>query len=70
MTVVITSAGVAFVRGVLAGGMSVGADDWAVIGPTLLWPLWGLALGAATVAYADRRRGACRACEGGEVPRR
>ncbi|MFI7593060.1 hypothetical protein [Micromonospora sp. NPDC049359] len=30
--------------------------------PMLLWPLWGVALGAATYAYHLRRRGACRRC--------
>src|SRR5690606_15967887 len=31
--------------------------DWAAYGPTLLWRLWGVSLGAATLAYALRRRG-------------
>jgi hypothetical protein len=31
--------------------------------PVLLWPLWGVALGAAAVAYRLRRRGPCRDCE-------
>ncbi|MCW3839326.1 hypothetical protein ONA70_04345 [Micromonospora yasonensis] len=30
--------------------------------PMLLWPLWGPALGAATLAYHLRRRGACARC--------
>ncbi|SCG49352.1 hypothetical protein [Micromonospora humi] len=30
--------------------------------PMLLWPLWGVALGAATYAYLLRRRGVCRRC--------
>jgi hypothetical protein len=30
--------------------------------PMLLWPLWGVALGAATVAYHLRRRGRCPRC--------
>ncbi|MFC4020399.1 hypothetical protein ACFOW4_20985 [Micromonospora sp. GCM10011542] len=30
--------------------------------PMLLWPFWGVALGAATYAYHLRRRGACRRC--------
>jgi hypothetical protein len=32
------------------------------VGPTLLFPLWGLALAVATLGYYYRRRGACRAC--------
>jgi hypothetical protein len=34
------------------------AGEWAVA-PALLWPLWGVALGTATVAYARRRQGPC-----------
>ncbi|MFU8870473.1 hypothetical protein [Micromonospora sp. SL4-19] len=30
--------------------------------PVLFWPLWGPALGAATLAYNLRRRGACARC--------
>ncbi|MEU4676323.1 hypothetical protein [Micromonospora sp. NPDC023737] len=30
--------------------------------PALLWPVWGVALGAATYAYHLRRREACRRC--------
>lgn len=30
--------------------------------PLLFWPLWGLALGAATLAYYYRRRGRCKHC--------
>ncbi|NYD79587.1 hypothetical protein [Arthrobacter cupressi] len=36
--------------------------NWAPLGPTFLWPLWGVALGAATLAYWLRRRGACATC--------
>lgn len=31
------------------------ASSWAAIGLTFLWPLWSLALAAATLAYAVRR---------------
>jgi hypothetical protein len=34
-------------------------------GPLLLFPLWGVALGAATYAYHLRRRGTCRRCQRG-----
>ncbi|MET8040129.1 hypothetical protein ABZU25_04585 [Micromonospora sp. NPDC005215] len=40
----------------LTGGLSLTGA------PMLLWPLWGVALGAATYAYHLRRRGACRRC--------
>jgi hypothetical protein len=32
------------------------------IGPTLLFPVWGIALPVATLGYYYRRRGACRVC--------
>ena len=62
MAIVITSAGVAFVRSVLVGEMPFQMDEWAVVGPTLLWPVWGAALGIATLAYSDRRQGRCGTC--------
>jgi hypothetical protein len=31
------------------------AQDWAAYGPTLLWPLWSVALATAAVAYGVRR---------------
>ncbi len=41
------------------GGAGVGVNDlganWAALGTTLMWPVWSLALGAATLAYAARR---------------
>ncbi|MFI7425481.1 hypothetical protein ACIBPB_00690 [Micromonospora sp. NPDC049836] len=40
----------------LAGGLSLTSA------PMLLWPLWGVALGAATLAYHLRRRGGCARC--------
>lgn len=33
------------------------ASDWGAYGPTLLWPLWSVALAAAAIAYWLRRRG-------------
>ncbi|WP_218617681.1 hypothetical protein [Cryptosporangium aurantiacum] len=37
-------------------------DSWALYVPSLLWLAWGAGLGAATVTYHLRRRGACRHC--------
>jgi hypothetical protein len=34
----------------------------AAAAPMLLWPLWAVALGAATLAYYLRRRGSCARC--------
>ena len=59
VSVMVTSAGLQVVRGFLLGGFP--ADGWATIAPGLVWPLWGAALGAATLAYY-RRRGRCSHC--------
>jgi hypothetical protein len=40
----------------------LGAENWAALAPELLWPLWGAALGAATLAYYYRRRSKCKHC--------
>jgi hypothetical protein len=60
--VLVTNAGLMFWRMVLAGGFPLGdidltmENDWAALAPELLWPAWGLALGAATAAYSIRRQ--------------
>jgi hypothetical protein len=61
VAVVITSAGLMFVRLSLfpRDVFPFNIDDrnfWGAIGPELLWPLWGVALAAATLAYFYRRR--------------
>jgi hypothetical protein len=61
MAVLVTNAGLMFWRMAFTGGFPVGGidltleNDWAALAPELLWPLWGVALGAATAAYAIRR---------------
>jgi hypothetical protein len=35
---------------------------WSLQNPMTLWPLWAAALGAATLGYYYRTRGACQAC--------
>jgi hypothetical protein len=57
MSVLITGAGLTFVRLTLTDGFRPGAD-WAMSGPMLLWPIWGTALAVATVAYYYRTRSA------------
>ncbi|AVT37068.1 hypothetical protein [Plantactinospora sp. BB1] len=37
-------------------------DSTLMVVPMLLWPVWGVALGAATLAYHLRRRGGCPRC--------
>lgn len=46
--------GMGLIRAVLAGGVGL-EHNWVTIGPTLLFPLWALALGWATYAYRARR---------------
>jgi hypothetical protein len=35
---------------------------WSAVGPTLLFPVWSVALAVATLAYYYRRRGPCGVC--------
>jgi hypothetical protein len=42
--------------------LASGQDFRIVVGPTLLFPLWGAALAAATLGYYFRRRGPCSVC--------
>lgn len=69
VAVFVASAGLMFVRLTLTGRLDVilgegifGAQNWAVLAPELLWPLWGVALAVATLAYYYRRRGRCGVC--------
>ncbi|AEV84960.1 hypothetical protein ACWT_3936 [Actinoplanes sp. SE50] len=39
---------------------------WALWVPSMLWLAWGVGLGAATITYHLRRRGACRHCGQGD----
>jgi len=39
-----------------------GEDMMIVVGPTLLFPVWGVALAIATLGYFYRRRGQCKVC--------
>jgi hypothetical protein len=47
-----------------SGGEDVGIIDGIIfhVGPTLLFPVWGVALAVATLGYYYRRRGACSVC--------
>ncbi|MFI5626198.1 hypothetical protein ACIA03_22245 [Nocardioides sp. NPDC051685] len=54
----VTSAGLSFWRMVVAGDlwMVPGAtSDWAAWVPEMLWPVWGVALAVACLAYLGRR---------------
>ncbi len=73
VSILVTTAGLMFVRLVIAGnaGVIVPAldinldENWATLAPELLWPLWDVALGAATLAYYYRRRRRCLHCDRG-----
>ncbi|MGH3488949.1 MAG: NYN domain-containing protein [Actinopolymorphaceae bacterium] len=66
VSVVVASAGVMFVRfGVTGrvGAMFPGEDgDIAAWLPEMFWPVWGVALAAASYAYWLRRRRDCQRC--------
>ncbi|MET7395812.1 NYN domain-containing protein [Dactylosporangium sp. NPDC005572] len=47
----------------------VTADTWGLTAPSVLWAVWGVALGAATLAYHLRRRPPCRRCGRGQSRR-
>lgn len=65
-TVPATFVAIAVTAGSLGLLMSAQGGDLPVTNiavlPMLLWPLWGAALGAATLAYHLRRRGGCSRC--------
>ena len=57
----VTSAGLSFWRMVFAGDLWTvpgATSDWAAWGPEMLWPLWGVALAVACLAYLGRRTAA------------
>ncbi|MFI7697935.1 hypothetical protein [Nonomuraea sp. NPDC049480] len=55
VAVAVTSAGLMYWRLRFVHGFTP-LEMWATWAPSLLWPLWGVALGAATLAYYLRRR--------------
>jgi len=62
VAVIVTEAGLMYVRLVLVGHWAGEGENWGAIAPELLWPIWGVALGLATLAYYYRRRGRCGYC--------
>jgi len=55
----VTSAGLMMTRILLTHPTG---ENWAAMGPAMLWPLWGIALVVAALAYHYRRRGGCGWC--------
>jgi hypothetical protein len=63
VAVLVTTAGLMYIRVTVLGQLpGEFGDNIATVGPEMLWPVWGLALGAATYAYHLRRRGTCQLC--------
>jgi hypothetical protein len=64
--VLIFTAGLHAIRAQLFGyypeGSGLGEENSGTTAPGLLWPIWGAALGAATLGYHLRRRGPCGHC--------
>jgi hypothetical protein len=59
----VTSAGLMFVRVVLRDGFErFGTENWGAVAPELVWPIWGVALAAAALAYRRRREGSLARC--------
>ena len=54
--------------GLMALRMSLRQEMWGTTAPSILWTVWGAALGVAVVAYHLRRRPACRLCGQGSTP--
>lgn len=54
VTLAMFTGGMGMIHSVLFNGVSINGN-WVTIGPTLLFPLWALALGWATYAYRARR---------------
>lgn len=64
IAILIVEAGIMYDRMALTGTWDdeFRSGNWATVVPEMTWPLWGIALGAATLAYHYRRRGPCEAC--------
>ena len=69
ISVLLTVTGIAILSGwaqMAEGATTTGEKIWIVVGPTVLFPVWGAALAVATLGYYFRRRGPCEVCGRGE----
>ncbi|WP_223180076.1 hypothetical protein [Streptomyces griseicoloratus] len=62
VAVMVTTAGIMYIRLHFQGAFEDPAANWGATVPETIWPVWGAALAAATLAYYFRRRGACKRC--------
>jgi hypothetical protein len=62
VALLVTPAGLMYLRMLVLGRIDLTADTWALYVPEFFWPVWGAALGAATLAYHLRRRAPCHHC--------
>jgi hypothetical protein len=62
VALLITSAGLMFLPWFAMGRIELTANTWGLFVPEFFWPVWGIALGVATLAYHLRRRGRCAHC--------
>ncbi|GAB2597251.1 hypothetical protein Aab01nite_72750 [Paractinoplanes abujensis] len=66
VSIMVTIAGVMYIRLHFQGAFDNQKEDWGATVPEMIWPIWGLALATATLAYYFRRRGVCKRCARGE----
>jgi hypothetical protein len=62
VSILVTSAGIMFIRLAVDGSFPFMNGGWGTFLPEMFWPLWGISLGLATLAYYYRRRGTCAYC--------
>ncbi|MBO3738582.1 hypothetical protein [Actinoplanes flavus] len=65
VSIMVTVAGVMYIRLHFQGAFDNQRDDWGATVPEMVWPVWGIALAAAALAYYFRRRGVCGHCARG-----
>ena len=67
IAILIVETGIMYNRMALTGAWDheFRTGNWATVVPEMTWPLWGISLGLAALAYHYRRRGPCAACNRG-----
>ncbi|MEV4738686.1 hypothetical protein [Streptomyces sp. NPDC049555] len=62
VSVMVTIAGIMYIRLHFQGSFDNEKGDWGATVPETVWPVWGIALATAALAYYFRRRGTCKHC--------